>query len=87
MLGKGGFGTVLKAVSVETGGFVAIKQIDRDLVDESQLPSVMEEAELLKRLDHPNIVKIYSIIETKTSLYFVLECVCCLQQCILFSCH
>jgi len=64
---------VLKAVSVDTGGFVAIKQIDRDLVDESQLPNVMEEAELLKRLDHPNIVKIYAIHETKLSLYFVLE--------------
>lgn len=73
VLGKGGFGTVLKAVSFETGAFVAIKQIDKDLVDDSQLPSVMKEAEILKRLNHPNIEKIYGIIETKTSLYFVLE--------------
>jgi hypothetical protein len=32
---------VLKAVSVETGGFVAIKQIDKEAVDDSQLPGVM----------------------------------------------
>jgi serine/threonine protein kinase len=34
---------------------------------------VKREAELLKQLDHPNIVKIYEFRETKKHLYFILE--------------
>lgn len=43
------------------------------MIDAIQLPGIMKEAEILKRLNHPNIVKIYSFIETPNTLYFVLE--------------
>lgn len=73
VIGKGGYGTVLKGVSIENGKFVAIKQIDKDMIEAAQLPSVMKEAQILKRLNHPNIVKIYGFFETANTLYFVLE--------------
>lgn len=58
---------------MDTGDFVAIKQIDKEFIDESQLPGIMKEAEILKKLDHPNILEIYSFIETPNTLYFILE--------------
>lgn len=73
VIGKGGFGTVLKGTSVESGEYVAVKQIDKFMVDAIQLPGIKKEAEILKRLNHPNIVKIYSFIETPNTIYFVLE--------------
>lgn len=73
VIGKGGFGTVLKGTSLDSGEFVAVKQIDKFMIDAIQLPGIMKEAEILKRLNHPNIVKIYSFIETPNTLYFVLE--------------
>jgi serine/threonine protein kinase len=73
VIGKGGFGTVLKGTSNESGDYVAIKQIDKFMIDAIQLPGIMKEAEILKRLNHPNIVKIYSFLETPNTLYFVLE--------------
>jgi serine/threonine protein kinase len=73
VIGKGGFGTVLKGTSLETGEYVAVKQIDKFMIDAVQLPGIKKEAEILKRLNHPNIVKIYSFMETPNTLYFVLE--------------
>lgn len=73
VIGKGGFGTVLKGTSLESGDYVAVKQIDKFMVDAIQLPGIVKEAEILKRLNHPNIVKIYSFIETPNTIYFVLE--------------
>lgn len=32
-----------------------------------------QEAQLLRKLDHPNIVKLLDIVETKTSIYLVME--------------
>lgn len=52
---------------------MAIKQIDKFMIDANQLPGIMKEAEILKRLNHANIVKIYSFMETPHTLYFVLE--------------
>lgn len=73
VIGKGGFGTVLKGTSLDTGEYVAVKQIDKFMIDAIQLPGIKKEAEILKRLNHPNIVKIYSFMETPNTLYFVLE--------------
>jgi serine/threonine protein kinase len=73
IIGKGGNGVVVKGINIETGDFAAIKQIDKELISEDKLPGLRREAELLKQLDHPNIVKIYEFRETKRHLYFILE--------------
>lgn len=64
---------MLKGTSVDRGDYVAVKQIDKFMIDAVQLPGIKKEAEILKRLNHPNIVKIYSFVETPNTLYFVLE--------------
>ena len=52
---------------------VAIKIIDKSRLDESNLKKVYREVQVLKLLSHPNIVKLYQVMETKSMLYIVTE--------------
>jgi hypothetical protein len=72
-IGKGGFATVYRALDTERGDFVAIKQIEKRLLASDQLPKIMQEAELLKKLSHPNVVGFRASVETPKHIHFVLE--------------
>lgn len=72
-IGKGGFATVYRALDTERGDFVAVKEIERRLLAEDQLPKIMQEAELLKRLSHANIVGFRGSCESSKHIHFVLE--------------
>jgi len=76
-LGKGMFGTVYKGVKTGVGSVVAIKQIDKEMVDKDKLPSIMREADVLAELHHPNIMSIYEVIQTKKNIFFILEYIDC----------
>jgi len=52
---------------------VAIKIIDKGKLDKTNLEKVYREVEVLKLLEHPNIVKLYQVMETKSMLYLVSE--------------
>ena len=41
---------------------VAIKIIDKTQLDEANLKKVFREVEILKMLDHPNIIKLYQVV-------------------------
>ena len=56
-IGKGGFGTVYRGLNTETGDFVAVKQLPLRGMDKADLAAMQTEIELLKSLNHPNIVK------------------------------
>lgn len=73
VLGKGGFGTVYSGLDVENGDFVAIKQIYLQKIPKDQLNSIMQEIDLLKNLNHSNIVKYITYVKTKEFLYIILE--------------
>lgn len=73
MLGKGAFGVVYRGLNMETGAFVAVKQIATRGVPKGHLASVMTELQLLKELKHPNIVQYIALIETRENINFVLE--------------
>jgi len=72
-LGRGMFGVVYKAVHKDTGKAVAIKEIDTELIPTDKLSGVLKEAQLMAKLDHPNIVQIYEVLQAKIKIYFVLE--------------
>lgn len=59
-IGGGAYGTVYKARDIESGKFVALKNV-RVQTDQNGLPvSTVREVALLKRLeqfDHPNVVR------------------------------
>ncbi|XP_077985646.1 serine/threonine-protein kinase SIK2-like isoform X2 [Glandiceps talaboti] len=72
-IGKGNFAVVKLARHRITKSEVAIKIIDKSQLDETNLKKVYREVQIMKLLNHPNIVKLYQVMETKSMLYLVTE--------------
>lgn len=72
-LGKGAFGSVYRALNWGTGETVAVKQIKLADLPKSELRVIMLEIDLLKNLDHPNIVKYHGFVKTPETLNIILE--------------
>ncbi|XP_045781304.1 serine/threonine-protein kinase MARK2-like isoform X8 [Maniola jurtina] len=72
-IGKGNFAKVKLAKHVPTGKEVAIKIIDKTQLNPSSLQKLFREVRIMKMLDHPNIVKLFQVIETEKTLYLVME--------------
>ncbi|KAI9801337.1 MAG: hypothetical protein M1825_003315 [Sarcosagium campestre] len=72
-LGKGAFGSVYRALNWGTGETVAVKQIKLADLPKSELRVIMLEIDLLKNLNHANIVKYHGFVKSAESLYIVLE--------------
>lgn len=73
-LGKGSFGKVELVTHKVTGGVYAIKSIDkRDKNNQEGKPYFRREIEIMYKVHHPNIVKLYSHFEDDEFCYFVME--------------
>ncbi|XP_052444656.1 serine/threonine-protein kinase MARK2 isoform X14 [Carassius gibelio] len=72
-IGKGNFAKVKLAKHVLTGKEVAVKIIDRTQLTSSSLQKLFREVRIMKLLNHPNIVKLFEVIETDKTLYLVME--------------
>lgn len=73
MLGKGSFGEVLKCKDRITQQEYAVKVISKASAKNKDTSTILREVELLKKLDHPNIMKLFEILEDSTSFYIVGE--------------
>jgi len=72
-LGEGEFGKV-KLGWKKDGVQVAVKLMRRDKLDtEARLSKVMREIDILKRLNHPNIVKLHETVKTERHIAIILE--------------
>ncbi|AQZ17618.1 CDC15 (YAR019C) [Zygosaccharomyces parabailii] len=71
VIGKGSYGIVYKAMNRKTQKMVAIKEVNYDNDDE--LADIMSEIDLLKNLNHINIVKYHGFIQKSHNLYIILE--------------
>ncbi|XP_062372174.1 serine/threonine-protein kinase MARK2 isoform X2 [Sardina pilchardus] len=72
-IGKGNFAKVKLARHVLTGKEVAVKIIDKTQLNSSSLQKLFREVRIMKVLNHPNIVKLFEVIETEKTLYLVME--------------
>lgn len=70
-IGKGNYGTVVKARELNTNRIFAVKVIQKNRILESH--TFKQEIEILQFLDHPNIVKLNECFETDRLLYLVQE--------------
>ncbi len=73
-IGSGGMGLVYEGTDVNLGRRVAIKHLREDLQRNPQEKErFLSEARLVASLDHPNILRIYSIAEEKGEIYLIFE--------------
>jgi eukaryotic-like serine/threonine-protein kinase len=75
-LGKGGMGTVYKAVNTETGEPAAVKLLSAALAQEEGFRDRFQgEIETLRKLNHPNIVRLFGFGEQDGLLFYGMELV------------
>ena len=72
LLGNGSFGSVYEAQNTIFQNSVAMKIIDRS-DDDSDEKEILNEINILKKLSHPNIVKIFEFYITRGHYYLVTE--------------
>ena len=73
-LGKGAFGKVYLALHRLTGLKVAIKAIDKSIIqDERTRRKVFQEVYVMKKINHPNVIRLLEVFESKRHLMIVLE--------------
>ena len=67
-LGKGRYGIVLEAFDKKSGENVAIKSLDRLMGS-----NINQEITILKRVQHPNCIRLKKVEETSTCTYLVMD--------------
>ena len=73
IIGEGSFGIVKKGRSKQTGEKVAIKMIAKRTMTEEDNIGLQTEIDILKQVDHPNIVKLYDVYEDNDNYFLVME--------------
>lgn len=70
-LGEGSYGAVYKGINKSTGQPRAVKSICKDQM--KNLERFKSEINIMKMMDHPNIIKLYESFEDKKNIYLVME--------------
>jgi calcium-dependent protein kinase len=73
MLGAGAFGEVRVCVHRESGAQRAVKVLRKSHMDEDEKRMFFNEINILKDLDHPNILKMYEFFEDEKRYYIVTD--------------
>jgi len=71
-LGDGTYGTVYKAENKETGEIVAIKKMKRKYKNWDECMA-LREVKSLRKMNHPNLVKLKEVLQVKDELMLVFE--------------
>ena len=72
-IGRGAFSRVYEVTNKNTGEIRVCKYISKQNFKEEDFDKFRNEIQFLKELDHPNIVKLYQLIETELSFYLIME--------------
>ena len=73
-LGKGAFGKVFKVLHYQTSGIRAMKVIKKENLEfQDDEKRFLKEIEILIRIDHPNIIKIYEFYVDAINFYLITE--------------
>ncbi|KAI7756493.1 hypothetical protein M8C21_014482, partial [Ambrosia artemisiifolia] len=74
-IGQGTYSNVYRARDLQTGRIVALKKVQFDNFKPESVSFMAREIKILRRLDHPNVMKLEGIITSKLScdIYLVFE--------------
>ncbi|XP_010534878.1 PREDICTED: MAP3K epsilon protein kinase 1-like isoform X2 [Tarenaya hassleriana] len=72
-IGRGAYSRVYKGLDLESRDFVAVKQVSLENIAQEDLNIIMQEIDLLKNLNHKNIVKYLGSLKTRSHLHIILE--------------
>ncbi|XP_068168695.1 SNF related kinase b [Antennarius striatus] len=72
-LGRGHFAVVKLARHVNTGQLFAVKMIDKTKLDVMAASHLLQEVRCMRLVQHPNVVRLYEVIDTPSTLYLVME--------------
>ncbi|XP_045789179.1 protein IMPAIRED IN BABA-INDUCED STERILITY 1-like [Trifolium pratense] len=74
-IGQGTYSSVFRAKEIETGKIVALKKVRFDNFEPESVRFMAREILILRRLDHPNIIKLEGLITSRLScsIYLVFE--------------
>lgn len=72
-LGSGGFAEVLLGTHKKTQKKFAVKVIDKEVTAEADKEALATELRILKRINHPNVVKFFDFYDSPQKAYVVLE--------------
>jgi calcium/calmodulin-dependent protein kinase I len=74
-IGRGGFSVVVEAVKKKNSQRVAVKCIEKKMVEGEDIKLLIREVKIMKRLNHPHILKLFEVFEDDKSYYLVMELV------------
>lgn len=74
-IGQGTYSSVFRARDLDTGKIVALKKVRFDNFEPESVRFMAREIQILRRLDHPNVVKLEGLITSRLScsIYLVFE--------------
>ena len=74
-IGQGTYSIVYKARDLESGKIVALKKVRFVNMDPESVRFMAREIHILRKLDHPNVIKLEGIVTSRVSqnLYLVFE--------------
>lgn len=72
-LGGGGYGVVTQVKERKSNLLRAMKEIPKSNLSPEQHAQILNEINILIRLDHPNIMKIYEVVESQKSYHIICE--------------
>ena len=73
LIGRGAFAEVYQAIQISTGMVRAVKIIDKENMHKEIREELSNEIDILSKLDHPNIIKIFEFFEDKHYFYIIME--------------
>ena len=71
--GDGAYGSVYSAINIITGAKIAMKKILKIQENKVDDMEIKNEIDILKKLDHPNIVKIYEFYNSDSNYFIITE--------------
>ena len=73
VLGQGAYGKVWKVTHKTTGLVRAMKQLKKSALIKEEEERLLQEMNILRNLDHPNVVKLFELYQDEQNYYLITE--------------